>query len=365
MKLTIDRDTLADAATWAARTIPNRPPTPILTGVHIHAEAETVELRAFDYETSARTTVPAQVETPGTVVVSGRLLAEVVKALPAKPVTIELDGPVLHVKCGAAKFKLLTMPADDFPDLPPVPETVGTLDPEVFEHAVTQVATAASRDESLPLLCAVNVEFTPGLITLLATDRYRLAIREVPWDGTIEAGALLRAKALTEASKSLHGPVTLHEGKTFGFSTTTRTLTTTSIEGDYPAVRRLIPDETTTTAVVSRAELMDAVKRVAIVADRGLPVRLAFTDGDVTLHAGAGDDATASETLPADLTGTDIEVAFNPQYLIDGLQAFDTTQVRLGLTHPFKPVLFTGQSDDGTPVEAFRYLLVPIRVAAR
>lgn len=363
MKLTTTRDALSDAVTWTARTIPNRPPVPILSGIRLTAEAEMITLEAFDYETSAKTTSPADVDTPGTVVVSGRLLADIVKALPAKPVTLTVEGTTLHVKCGAAKFKLLTMPADDYPALPATPGPLGTIDNETFEYAVGQVAIAASRDESLALLTTVRVETEPGRMSLLATDRYRLAVRELEWDGTETGAFLVRAKSLTEAAKSLRGPVTLGaDGDHVTFADTTRTLNTSLFDGEYPPVRRLFPD-TTTDVEVNTAELIDAVKRASLVAERNTPVRLVFTAGAVTVEAGSQDDASASEEIPATLTGDDLTAAFNPQYLLDGLHALDAPAVVFGFTHPHKPAVLTGRTSAGEDIAGYRYLLVPIRVA--
>lgn len=306
---------------------------------------------------------PAPIEEDGRALVSGRLLAEIVKALPNKPVTLQLDGQVIHVCCGASTFRLLTMPVDDFPALPVSGASIGTVPAAGLAHAIAQVAIAASRDDTLPLLTGIRVEATPGLLTFLATDRYRLTLRELPWSGDATEDFLIRAKTLTDAAKNLHGEVAISRHATNGviaLADRDRKTTPLLIDGDYPNVRRFFPDATPATAVVNVAELMGAVKRVALVAERSTPV-LVFTAGDVTVEAGQGDDATASESVPAALTGDDNEVAFSPQFLLDGLAALDTEDVEFGFTHPNKPVLFTGRNSDGQLVETFRYLLVPIR----
>jgi len=376
MRFRVDRDVLADAVTWTARSLPTRPPVPVLAGVRIEADTTgTVQLSSFDYEVSARAQLPADVSEPGTVLVSGRLLAEICRALPAKPVDVVLDGTKVQVTCGASRFTLLTMPVEDYPNLPTMPELTGTVDGDELTHAVAQVSVAASRDDTLPLLTGVRVEIEGEKVTLLATDRYRLALREMTWKPAnpgIEAVALVRARTLSDAAKSLGGAgsvsVALSTGggvDLIGFEAAGRQTTSLLVDGDYPPVRRLFPDETPIHAIVNTQSLTDAAKRVALVAERNTPIRLTFSEGQVVLDAGQGDDAQASEALEAVLVGDDISVAFNPHFLADGLGALDTTFVRLSFTHPNKPVEFTGQESlEGDDLKDYRYLLVPIRFAS-
>ncbi|GAA4622726.1 DNA polymerase III subunit beta [Cellulomonas oligotrophica] len=376
MRFRVDRDVLADAVTWTARSLPTRPPVPVLAGVRIEADTTgTIQLSSFDYEVSARAQLPADVSEPGTVLVSGRLLAEISRALPAKPVDVVLDGTKVQVTCGASRFTLLTMPVEDYPALPVMPPVTGTVDGEHLTHAVAQVSVAASRDDTLPLLTGVRVEIEGEKVTLLATDRYRLALREMTWKPAtpdLSAVALVRARTLSDAAKSLGGAgsvsVALSTGggvDLIGFEAGGRQSTSLLVDGDYPAVRRLFPDETPIHAIVHRQQLAEAAKRVALVAERNTPIRLSFAEGQLVLDAGQGDDAQASEALESTLVGEDISVAFNPQFLLDGLGALDTTFVRLSFTHPNKPVEFTGQESlDGDDLKDYRYLLVPIRFAS-
>ena len=373
MRFRVDRDVLAEAVTWTARSLPTRPPVPVLAGVRIAADPTgVVQLSSFDYEVSARSEIPADVSEPGLVLVSGRLLAEIARALPAKPVDVVVDGTKVVVTCGASRFTLLTMPVEEYPALPTMPDVVGTVAGDEFTSAVSQVTVAASRDDTLPLLTGVRVEFSEDTITLLATDRYRLALRELPWQPArpgMEAVALVRARTLSDAAKTLGGSdrvnLALATGQgvdLIGFEAGGRHTTSLLVDGDYPAVRRLFPDETPIHAVVATQALIDAAKRVSLVAERNTPIRLAFSEGQVVLDAGQGDDAQASEVLEAALTGEDIAVAFNPSFLLDGLGALDTAFVRLSFTHPNKPVEFTGQASiDGDDDRDYRYLLVPIR----
>ncbi|MBI9114846.1 DNA polymerase III subunit beta [Sanguibacter suaedae] len=376
MKFRVERDVLAEAVTWTARTLPARPPAPVLAGIRIDATSDGVlGLASFDYEVSARSEIPAEVTEPGTVLVSGRLLAEISRSLPAKPVDFSVEGSRVSVVCGASRFTLLTMPVEDYPALPTMPEIAGTVSGDELTHAVAQVTVAASRDDTLPLLTGVRVEIEGEKVTLLATDRYRLALREMTWRPSspdISTVALVRARTLSDVAKSLGGSsdvnVALGTGTgvdLVGFEAGGRHTTSLLVDGDYPHVRRLFPDETPIHAVVARQGLIDAAKRVALVAERNTSIRLSFSEGQVVLDAGQGDDAQASEALESTLVGEDISVAFNPQFLLDGLAAMGTDFVRLSFTHPNKPVEFTGQDTlDGEDSSRYRYLLVPIRFAS-
>ncbi|SDR94273.1 DNA polymerase III subunit beta [Paraoerskovia marina] len=376
MRFRVERDVLADAVTWTARTLPTRPPAPVLAGVRIEASSEgTLSLSTFDYEVSARSEIPADVSESGTVLVSGRLLAEISRALPNKPVDVSVDGSKVVVTCGASRFTLLTMPVEDYPALPAMPELSGTVSGDEFTHAVAQVGVAASRDDTLPLLTGVRMEIEGENITLLATDRYRLALREMTWtpaSPSISQVALVRARTLNDVAKALGSSGKVNMGLStgagvdlIGFEAGGRHTTSQLVDGDYPPVRRLFPDESPIRAVVATSPLIEAAKRVALVAERNTPIRLSFSEGQVVLDAGQGDDAQASEALEASLDGEDISVAFNPQFLLDGLGAMGTDFVRLGFTHPNKPVEFVGQESlEGEPSTGYRYLLVPIRFAS-
>jgi len=376
MRFRVERDVLAEAVTWTARSLPTRPPVPVLAGVRIDVEdAGTVQLSSFDYEVSARSEIAAEVSEKGTVLVSGRLLAEISRALPAKPVDVALEGTKVTLTCGASRFTLLTMPVEDYPALPAMPDVIGTVAGETLAEAVAQVTVAASRDDTLPLLTGVRMEIEGETMTLLATDRYRLALRELQWQPArpdISQVALVRARTLSDAARSLGGSdqvtIALSTGSgvdLIGFEAGGRHTTSLLVDGDYPPVRRLFPEETPIHAVVELGPLTEAARRVSLVAERNTPIRLAFSEGQVVLDAGQGDDAQASEALEATLVGEDITVAFNPQYLLDGLGALTTPFVRMSFTHPNKPVEFTGQSAaDADDDKSYRYLLVPIRFAS-
>ncbi|MDN6429419.1 MAG: DNA polymerase III subunit beta [Propionibacterium sp.] len=375
MKFTVARDVLSEAVSWTARALPVRPATPILAGVRIHAHDQELTLSSFDYEVSANSEVPAQVEEDGEVLVSGRLLADISKSLPNQPVHMVLEGQKVSLTCGSSHFTLAVMPLEEYPLLPAQPVVRGSVDSQVFTQAVQQVSIAASRDDTLPLLTGVRIEIEGENMTLLATDRYRLAMRELTWEPTDTSdseAALVKARILTDVAKSMTSGAKVDIGLSresqpgasslIGFSAGGRRTTSTLMDGDYPPVRRLFPDNTTIQAVCERHTLLEAVKRVSLVAERKTSVRLAFSEGQVVLEAGQGDNAQASEALEAQLFGEEIATAFNPQFLIDGLTVADTDYVRFGFTHPTKPAVMTGQTKaDGGEVTHFRYLLMPIR----
>ncbi|QWW19577.1 DNA polymerase III subunit beta [Schaalia sp. 19OD2882] len=375
MKFTVARDVLAEAVSWTARALPVRPASPILAGVRITAAGEELTLASFDYEVSANSRIPASVEEPGEVLVSGRLLADISKSLPNRPVTIELDGQKVNLTCGSSHFALAVMPLDEYPQLPAQPATTGAVDSHTLSQAVSQVSVAASKDDTLPLLTAVRIEVEGERMTLLATDRYRLAMRELEWqpvDSSVEEAALVKARILQDVAKSMTSGAKVELGLShdaapgasslIGFTAGGRRTTSTLMDGDYPPVRRLFPESTSIQAVADRHVLLEAVKRVSLVAERKTSVRLSFSEGQVVLEAGQGDNAQASEAIEAQLFGEEIATAFNPQFLIDGLSVIDTDFVRFGFTHPNKPAVMTGQEKaDGGEVTHFRYLLMPIR----
>lgn len=372
MKFTVDRDILSEAVSWTARSLSPRPPAPVLSGLLIKAEQQTVTISSFDHEISAQLHIEADIELEGTVLVSGRLLNDIVKALPAAPVTVEVDDSKAVVTCKSSRFTLSTMPVDEYPELPSMPELAGTVDGSAFAKAVSQVITAASKDDTLPILTGVKVEFEGDTITFLATDRYRLAMREITWspaDPNISTSVLIKAKTLNDVAKQLGGGGELNIALTesaelVGFSSGGRRTTSVLVDGDYPKIRQLFPEETPIHAVVNTAELIEAARRVSLVSERNGHVRLQFTEeGQVILDAGADDAAAASEVISADLTGEPITVGFNPAYLNEGLSVIDSEYLRFSFVSAPKPAMITGQqTPDGENSTDFRYLLMPVRL---
>jgi DNA polymerase III subunit beta len=377
VKFRVERDVLAEAVTWAARGLPNRPPVPVLAGVLIEASDDgTLTLSAFDYEVSARITVAAEVAEPGTVLVLGRLLADISRNLPARPIDVATDGNKVQVTCGSSRFSLLMMPSDDYPTLPASPAPTGTIAGDVFTQAVAQVSIAADRGDTLPILTGVRLEIDGDKVTLLATDRYRLAMRELTWNPEATDAsyvALVPARTLSDTARALgaSGSVEIALGSSaggdglIGFEAGQRRATTRLLDGEYPKVTSIFPSSVDTEAVIETAALVEAVKRVALVAERNTPVRLKFTEGQVAIEAGTGDDAQASEAVEATLTGPDIEIAFNPQFLLDGLGAVGTPYSRLSFTQSSRPAVLSGQAEqDGEADTSYRYVLMPVRFAS-
>jgi DNA polymerase-3 subunit beta len=374
VKFRIERDALADAVAWAARSLPVRPSVPVLAGLLIEAGQDGLVLSSFDYETSARATLAAEVADEGTALVSGRLLADICRNLPAKPVDVVLDGSRVTLTCGSARFSLQTMPVDDYPTLPDMPAATGKVASDEFAQAVGQAVTAAGRDDMLPVLTGVRIEIEGDTISLLATDRFRLSHRELSWTPNTpdeSVAALIPAKVLADTAKSLTAgseiTIALSASGTgdgiIGFEGSfaggVRRTTTRLLDGEFPKVRSLFPLEHQTTAIVDKAALIESVKRVALVAERNTAVQLAFSDGVLTLDAGSGDEAQASESVQADITGEDITTGFNPTFLLDGLGAIEESVVELAFTQASKPVVISGK---GEQPGGFRYLLMPRRL---
>ncbi|MFF1837133.1 DNA polymerase III subunit beta [Streptomyces sp. NPDC058231] len=375
MKIRVERDVLAEAVAWVARSLPARPPAPVLAGLLLKAEDGALSFSSFDYEVSARVSVDAEVEEDGTVLVSGRLLADICRALPNRPVEISTDGVRATVVCGSSRFTLHTLPVEEYPALPQMPTATGTVPGEVFASAAAQVAIAAGRDDTLPVLTGVRIEIEGDTVTLASTDRYRFAVREFLWkpeDPDASAVALVPAKTLLDTAKALTSgdTVTLAlsgsgagEGL-IGFEGAGRRTTTRLLEGDLPKYRTLFPTEFNSVAVIETAPFVEAVKRVALVAERNTPVRLSFEQGVLILEAGSSDDAQAVERVDAVLEGDDISIAFNPTFLLDGLSAIDSPAAQLSFTTSTKPALLSGRpAVDAEADDAYKYLIMPVRLS--
>jgi DNA polymerase III subunit beta len=377
VKIQVDRDVLAEAVAWTARALPARPTVPVLAGMRLYAGTD-LTLSSFDYDVSAQATVPVTTDEEGSALVSGRLLAEISRSLPARPVQIASEGGKAVLSCGSATFTLLTMPEEEYPALPEMPPAAGSVGSDAFASAVSQSATAAGRDDTLPALTGVRIEIEGDTLTLISTDRYRLAVRELRWTPArpdLSAAVLVPARALAETARSLTSGAEVSialalpgEGAAdgtggdgmIGFEGGGRQTTTRLLGGEFPRYQALLPTHASAVAELSTSPLTEAVKRVALVAERNTAVRLAFTPGQLVLEAGTGEEAQAVEVLEASYEGDDLAIAFNPQYLLDGLTAIDSDTARMSFTEPGKPALITGKpAPDGQP--DYRYLLMPIR----
>src|SRR5690606_38495448 len=375
MKFRVERDALADAVAWTAKSRTTRPSVPVLAGVLLRVVDGQLTVSGFDYEVSSQVTVQVQGDSDGAALVSGRLLAEITKALPAKPVEAAAVGSHLELVCGSARFTLPTMPVEDYPTLPAMPETAGTVDAATFAHAVAQAAIAAGRDDTIPMLTGVRLELEGSTLSLLATDRYRAAIREIEWrpqDGGVSMQALVPARTLADTAKTL-GPlggdvtVALSRGGVgegmIGFIGGARRTTSRLLDPDFPKIRSLFPEQHSARAKLNVAMLTEVVKRVALVADRTTPVRLSFTEGAVVIEAGGNDEARASEAMECTFSGEPLAVAFNPAYLLDGLSVLDSPNVLISFTTPMKPAVVSPADEEGEPIPGYRYLIMPMRIS--
>ncbi len=401
MKFRVERDVLAEAVTWAARSLPNRPSVPVLSGLRLEAGDGELTLSGFDYETSARVSVPAQVADEGTVLVSGRLLAEISRSLPAHPVDVSDDGGRVVLTCRNSRFTLQTLPLDEYPQLPDLPAATGTVSGDVFAAAVAQVAVAAGRDDMLPVFTGIRLEIDGDKLTLAATDRFRLAVRELEWKPQrpgLQAVALVPARVLSDATKAFAGgaEVTVAlagagdsggEGL-LGLSGAAgggaRQTTTRLLDGEFPPYRKLFPAEQLTEAYVDTEAIVESLRRVSLVAERHSAVLLSFADGQVALEAGSGDEAQGSEAIPARIEGDGVSTGFNPNYLLDGLSRVDSPVTRISFTQASRPAVITpawgsapvaeaGSSPDARDTdqadgqhpdlrrEEYRYLVMPVR----
>ena len=376
MKFTVEQQSLTEGVNWVSRSLSTRPIKTELLGIVIDASGDQVILSGSDLETSSKALFNADITQHGKVLVPGKLLAEISRSLPNKPITITLDGSRVLVTSGSAKFTLPTLSINEYPNLPELPETTGTISSDIFATAVAQVAIAAGRDDSLPTLTGVHVEINKDVVTLAATDRYRLAVREFTWHPTqpgVSTTALMRARTLADAAKSLVGSKnvslsfapTQSNDRLAGFAGDGKSMTSRMLDGTFPPYRHLLPQEVTTTAIVEVAPFLDSVKRVALVTDKTVPLRLEFKDGTLSLEAGAGEEAQATEAIDIIINGEPISIAFNPVFLADGLQAIGTPYVQISFTGSNKPAILTGKTSiDGAVVENYRYLLMPMRYAS-
>ncbi|MFK4788263.1 DNA polymerase III subunit beta [Microbacterium sp. ZW T5_56] len=375
MKFHVNRDVFSEAVSFVVKLLPQRNPQPILAGVLIEATESGLSLSAFDYEASARTTIDATVDEPGTILVHGRLLSDIASRLPNAPIQIavEDDGTIV-LTCGSARFTLAAMPVAEYPAIPEVTGESGLVPAEDFATAIAQVGFAASRDDVTPVLTGVLLEVSGTQLSLVATDRYRVAVRDIAWDGqAADTSALVPARTLQEVGKTFSHGDTISvafsgssDREIIAFTAGNKTVTSLLIKGNFPPVRRLFPEQTEHYAVVNTADLMEAVRRVALVLDRSAPLRFTFTADGVTMDASGNEQARASEMVDATLTGgDDVTLGLNPQYLQDALSAVRSEFTRITFTssdnaNKLSPVLITAQTSvEGAGGDNFKYLLQP------
>lgn len=387
MKITLLQGQLLDAVSWAVLGLPARPASPLLACLRLRGTSG-LSVSAFGYEVSAQVSVPADVADQGAAVVPGRLLADIVRSLPARDAELATDSTRMTLRCGPSVFTLPLVPAEAYPGLPDLPPLAGTVGSDALATAASQVALAASRSDTLPALAGVRIEINDDALTLAATDRYRLAVKDLPWNAAQPdpgiSAVLVPARLLHDAARHLTGaaetriylgsPEPGGSGGIAGFGTADRHITTRLIAEEYPQFRSLIPAEFSTTATIPAGPFTEAIGRVALVAEGNAAVRLSVRKDSVTIEAGTSGEAQATEDV--DISGiegdSEFQAAFNPVYLLDGLGALGTDTVCISFTSATKPAVLTGKAR--TPMRGshrlgpqadYRYVLMPIRPGDR
>ena len=364
LKATCPRDELTRALGIVSRGVSTRTTVQILAGILLQASGEKLDLAATDMELSLRTSLEAQVEAEGSVVVPGRLLLELARLLPGEEVSIEhkLEEAAVEVRSGSATYRLHTYNAEDFPRLPDAAAADRhEVDREMLLETVARVSRSASRDESRPVLTGVLMRFEPGKLVMAATDSYRLSVKETATEGSVpELEAIVPARALGELVRIAQAgegiELGVHENQVV-FSTGDALLTTRRIDGQFPNYRQLVPDAFDHELTLPRDELLDVVRRVAVMAQRNSPLRLRFAEGELTVSAQTQDVGEARESLPVSFAGEPLEIGFNAEFLRDGVESVSGEQLRLKLISPLRPAVLQGDDDD------FLYLIMPIRLA--
>jgi DNA polymerase-3 subunit beta len=363
MKITCQRDELVQRLAVVSRAVSSRATVQILSGILLRSSGGELELAATDMELSLRTTLAAQIEGEGAIVVPGRRLVDLAKLLPSEEVELEHrpEESVVHVTSGSASYTLHTYNADDFPRLPEV-DAVGTfaVDREALLDTINRVARSASRDESRPVLTGILARFEPGKLVMAATDSYRLSVKETALTGSVpELEAIIPARALQELARIAQSgdeiDLGVHENQVV-FSSDGITMTTRRIDGQFPNYRQLLPESFEHELALPRVELLDVVRRAAVMIERTSPLQLRFAEGELTVMARTHEVGESKESLPAPYTGEPLEIGFNADFLRDGLDSVIGDEVRFKLISPLRPAVLQGENDD------FTYLVMPIRL---
>jgi DNA polymerase III subunit beta len=363
MKIKCDRDVLSDALQTVQRAVSSRPGIPALTGVLMNASGAELILATTDLEVSARLVLEVQVQQEGVALVPARLLGDMVKSFDQAPVIVEAEGGQARITCSNYEGTLRCLPAEDFPALQDPGGTRVTVEAAGFAEGVGQVTRAASRDEARPILTGVLLEISREGLTMAATDSYRLSVRELTATAEGEARALVPERALTEAGRAAagdeKGQVELFvENSQVAFRTGRLTLTSRLIEGEFPNYRQLLPERYENRLTASRQQLLDAVRRVGLLARESSPVKMEFNALGVRLSSSSPDLGGAVEVVEATFEGDELTAAFNPTYLVDGLTAAVGDRVVVEVRDGLKPGVIKGEA------EAFVYLVMPVRLPA-
>jgi DNA polymerase-3 subunit beta len=366
LKLTTKREELVAKLSVVSRAVSTRAATQALSGVLITAADGQVTLSATDLDMGLETTVDADVENEGSVLLPGRLLAEVVRSLAEPMVEIEMRESEhdVEIRSGSSSFHLRVLPAEDFPKLPAPGEQGLKIPAKELGASIDLVARAASRDDMRPVLTGVFVTAGGAEMTMVATDSYRLAVKRtelnadlggeiesnIPARALRELGRILSAEAAEEATVSLLPNQAVFQAGAI-------VLSTRLIEGQFPNFRQLLPESYEHDVRLPRTEFLDVTRRVSQLAQRNAPLRLSFSPGELTVSAETPDVGDARETMPAAFEGEPLEIGFNPEFLKEGIESVEGEEILLRLISPLRPGLL--QPVEG---EDFRYLVMPIRL---
>jgi DNA polymerase-3 subunit beta len=363
LRITVSKDELVSALGVVARAVSTRTSVQILSGILLEAQGDELRLAATDMELSLRATAPAQLEGDGAIVLPGKTFADIARLLPGDDVSIEHkpSESVVHITSGSASYTLHTYNPEDFPRLQEL-DTVQTfsVDRESLLETIHRVARAASRDESRPVLTGILVQFAGSKLTMAATDSYRLAVKETELDGSApELEAIVPGRALQELARIASAgdtvDVGVHENQVV-FGTEGTWLTTRRIDGQFPNYRQLLPEQFEHELTLPRGELLEVVRRAAVMIQRATPLQLRFAEGEVTVIARTHEVGESKESMPAPFSGDALEIGFNADFLRDGLESVDGDDIRLKLISPLRPAVLQGDGDE------FTYLVMPIRL---
>lgn len=378
MKFLSNKDVLAQAVIFVTKLLTQKSTNPTLAGVRIDATDKGVMLSTLDNDVSTRITIEAEVETPGSVLVSGKLLTEIATRLPGDTVSINLEESKLHVISANAKFNLSIMPLNEYPNLPELPEIIGSFDGEKFSEAISQVGVAALKEDGSPAIQNIFFEIFENEISFTATDRFRIASRNISWKASgaaKEEQVLIPARVLIEAGKMFQtatevslGLLAGGEREIISIQAGTKIVTSSLAKGSFPKVKALLDEKGAGSyAIVLASDLVDATKRVSLVTEnRETAIHFVFSESGVLVETGTGEKASASETVPAHLVGEEISVWLKPKFVVDGVSCAHSEFVRLGFTPALEsgkagPVMVTAHSSkDSVDVQRdYRYLMQP------
>ncbi len=366
LNFSTSRDRLLSGLQIAARAVSARSTLPSLGGILLSTDEGKLTVRATDMEIGLNLSIEGEVADEGTALLPGRLLVDVIRTLPDGEVTLAGRAEQRDVELTAAqsRFHLRTLPPEDFPRLPAIEGETLSLPAVAFADTIERVARAASRDEVRPILTGVLLTAEEKTLTMVATDSYRLCVKHTELEEAIPEAieANVPARAMRELSRIIAAEAAdvveiALLGNQVAFRAGEVVLSSRLIEGQFPSYRQLIPESFEHEVRLPRADLLEATRRIGQLAQRNAPLRLAFSEGELTIAAETPEVGDASEAMPAPFSGEALEIAFNPEFLIAGIESIDADELTLGLTSPLRPGLLRplGRED-------FSYLAMPIRL---